>query len=114
MPVGALRLVTVNTYNENTTVYITVSFKDKDGVLAAPVSARYRLNDTTNGNQEIVAWTALTPADVVEIMVTATQNAINGNTVPQVMTMTIEGTYSADDKVTSQTQYKLIDLVYYP
>jgi len=76
------------------------------------VSARYRLDDVTNSTP-VVPWAVLTPAAVIEIIINADQNASNGPG-DQTMTLTVEGTYSATDRVTSQTQYVLQDLPFYP
>lgn len=102
-------------HNENTTRYITATFLNKDESEEAPASARYRIDNVTN-DSVVLAWTAIaTPAAIEEIVITPAQNAIVTPANPQeVIEVTVEGTYSASDKVTNKIQYILLNLTYYP
>lgn len=105
----------LETHNENTTRYVTATFLNKDETEEAPASARYRVDNVTN-DSAVVAWTAIaSPSAIEEIVITAIENAIVTPANPQeVIEVTVEGTYSATDKVTSKIQYTLVNLTYFP
>lgn len=63
------------TVNERSTSYLTITFKDKDGNLAAPSSATYQINCMTTGT-EIKADTALGGGSSVEVTISAAENAL--------------------------------------
>lgn len=96
--------------NEKTTYFVTVTFRDEDGVLVTPTTAFYSLYcDTTK--YEILAETALTALDTSkEITVTATQNAILDNTnKEEERIMTVRFTYTGGQG-TDEYRWKVINL----
>lgn len=68
-----------NTYNENSSVYHTFTFLDKDGNPQTPNTITYRIDCYTTG-VEIKGDTAFTPvASEIEIEVLTTENVIQDN-----------------------------------
>lgn len=100
----------IESVNERTTAYLTVTMRDKAGALAAPSGLSYRIDCLTTGT-EILADTALTPADTVEIELTATQNRIitEGNKAER-RRVTVSATYGADDELHEDYEYQVCDL----
>ena len=96
--------------NEESTAYLTVQFKDKDGNLAAPSSASYRIDCLTNG-QEVRGDTALTPASSIEITLTDTDYAIidQTNSVERRL-VTIMASYGAGDDINDEYEHDLKNL----
>lgn len=98
------------TVNEGTTAYLTVTFKDKAGVNAAPASATYRLDCLTTGTA-IKPPTALPAGASVEVTLTKTDNRIvTAANVRERRRVTVVGTYGADDQVQQEYDYDVLNL----
>lgn len=96
--------------NEGTTAYLTVTFKDKAGVNAAPTSATYRVDCLTTGTA-IRAATALPAGASVELTLTKTDNRIvTPANVRERRRVTVVGTYGADDQVQEEYDYDVLNL----
>jgi len=94
--------------NEESTAYLTVTFKDKTGAASQPTTSRYRIDDVQSGAQ-IRNWTALAPtAGVVEIILTVADNTILNPLAPsEGRVVKVEGTYGADDQVEDVFVYRI-------
>ena len=66
------------THNELSQVIVTVCPKDADDNPVVPTTASYRVDDCRTNN-ELVAWTALTPATSITITIPGSVNAIINN-----------------------------------
>jgi hypothetical protein len=96
--------------NEETTSYLTVTFYDKNGDPAAPTSATWEAIDLKSG-AVLQAETALSPASSIEITIPSSVNEIQDNTKEEeIRRITVIGVYGADDKVTQQYDYRVINL----
>lgn len=94
------------TVNEGSTAYLTVTFRDKSGALAAPSSLSYRIDCLITG-QVVRADTALTPADTVEITLTPADMAIiTASNSRETKRVTVKAGYGASDAVNGE--YELI------
>jgi hypothetical protein len=71
----------VPTLNEGSRCFIRAKFFDKTEMPQVPSSVSYRIDCETTG-QQVQDWLDVTPAAVIEITVTATQNAIISNRNP--------------------------------
>lgn len=97
--------------NEQSTAYLTVTFRNKAGAAEAPVTAKYRIHDVGSGT-EVRAWTAITdPAGSVELTFSPEDNTllVADNPVEQ-RRVTVVGTYGDHDAVTSEFIYEVVNL----
>lgn len=96
--------------NEKSTAYLTVSFYDKDSVLAQPTSATYRVD--TEAGEAIRTSTALTPVGgQVEITLLASDNAIiTTNAVREIHVVTVSAVYGSDDELHDAYRYEVVNL----
>ncbi|MCK5613136.1 hypothetical protein KAR91_65285 [Candidatus Pacearchaeota archaeon] len=105
----------MTTVNEGSTCYLDVSFKDKDGVLAAPTSISYRI-DCITSDQEIKDDTDFgAPAASIEIEIDSADNAIidqANNSERRLVTVT--GTYGAEDKIVEEYEYDVMNMTKKP
>lgn len=93
------------TINENTTAYLTVYFRDKDGELAVPTSSRYRIDCMATGTL-LVDWTNLGTVSSVEITIPSTVNIIsNENNQYEDKKVTVHATYGEGDDVYEEYVY---------
>jgi hypothetical protein len=97
--------------NEESTAYLTVVFKDKDGAEQAPTSATYRIDCLTNG-EEVREDTAMTPiASPYEITLGAADNAmIDSDRLTEARRVTVEAVYGSDDHVNADYKYLVKNL----
>lgn len=97
--------------NEQSTAYVTVSFRDKAGALATPATISYRIDDVETG-QEIRDDTAVTPAaSSVEITLTPADNTlVNLNRQYEQHVVTVAATYGASDAVRAEYAYEVVNL----
>ena len=103
-------MATDKTVNEESSAFLTVSFYDKNDELTTPNSAQYHLHCLTN-NTEVRAWTALSPASVIEIGLDADDNAIIDQwNHTELRLVTIEAYYGASDKLTTVFKYLVKNL----
>ena len=96
--------------NEKSTAYLTVSFYDKDGVLAAPTAVTYSVWDLTNG-QEVRASTVIAAASSIEITLTTEDTAIINDENPfERRLVIVEATYGVNDAARSQYEFQIYNL----
>lgn len=95
---------------ERSTAYLAVSFIDKAGEPAAPLTVQYRIDCDTTG--EVVRdWTDVSAAPTVEIVLTAAENAMrNPSNRNERRTVTVIGSYGGDDQVRDRTAYYIHNL----
>lgn len=97
-------------FNERSSVTITVTFADEDGVEVEPDSATYRLDDEA-ARVNIQSATAISSlSESVELVITSEQNAIlKSRSKFEIRTVTVEWDYGAKHG-TAQYRYKLLNL----
>lgn len=96
--------------NEGTTHYLTVEFRDKANVLAAPTGIFYRIDDVLSGDA-VLADTAIGAASSVEITITPTQNAIiNPFNPTEVKRVTVKATYAGSEAINDEFEYAVFNL----
>lgn len=100
--------------NERSAAWLTVSFKDKDRVLATPVSVTYRVDCITTGTV-IRAITALTPASSIEIALTPDDNRIIADANQrELRRVTVKAVYGSGDEIVDQYDYAVDNLSFTP
>ena len=100
--------------NEQTSAYCTVRFYNRAGDLAIPISAQYRVDCSTTLTS-LVPPTPLTPASVIEIHITASQNRIiDPANAQEEKSVTVVANYGTDDMITTQTNYTILNLHHVP
>lgn len=94
---------------EKTTGYLTVSFKDKDHVLAAPTSATWEAIDVATG-QTVKPATAMSPiASPFVITIPVTVNTLlNTNQEDERRRIVVRASYGQDDGLTIPYEYRLL------
>ena len=100
------------TVNEKTSSYLTVSFKNKAGVLDIPASIVYRIDCITNGI-EILTDTVVVPASVVEIIIPSSLNSIINNTnEKERRRVTVKATYGVgiEDAINDFYDFDVLNL----
>ncbi len=105
----------MTTVNEGSTCYLDVSFKDKDGVLAAPTSISYRIDCLTTGAEIKEATVFSPPASSIEIEIDKTENAIqdqSNNSERRLVTVT--GSYGAEDDIVEEFEYDVMNMTKKP
>lgn len=96
--------------NEGSTSYLSVSFKDKAGALAAPASLTYSLHCLTTG-AALRNDVALSPASQVEITLTPADNAIlNPGNQYETRLVTVKAGYGAADALQEEYEYQVKNL----
>ena len=97
--------------NEGSTSYLDVTFNDKDGAPDAPTTITAQIDNLTTGVQ-IRAPTPVTPAAAtVQILITATENAIGDQSNEREWRrVTVVGDYGAGEAVRSQHDYYVVNL----
>lgn len=100
-----------NAVQERSVRYLTATFLDKHNAPAVPASSRYRIDDITSGETEVLAWTALPSGDTSEeITLTAEQNRIlkNRNTRER-RQVTVEATGSDGEPFADVFEYEILN-----
>lgn len=103
------------TVKEQSTAYVTATFKDKAGASAAPTSARYRIDCVTTGTM-VRDWTTIaSPAAAQEITLTPSDTAIQtSSNATETKRITVEATYGAGDQVVDEYDVLVANLSNYP
>jgi len=85
----------MDTVNEKTTYFVTITFKDEDGTLVTPTAAYYSLFCETTKTEILTETSIGSLSTSVEIVVTSTQNAIQtASNQSEQKLMTVRFTYS--------------------
>jgi hypothetical protein len=99
--------------NERSTLILTVSFFDEDGVPVTPDAATYRI-DSVNGNRgtNILSATAISPLDTTaDIEITSEQNNILRNREAfEIRVVTIGFDYGSGKHGTAEYRYRVMNL----
>lgn len=98
-------------FNEKTTTYVPVSFRDKDGALAVPQAISYRV-DCLSTNTEIIADTSFpSVASEIEITLPITATTIQDplNDFERKL-VTVTATYGGGEQVTGAYQFRVRNL----
>jgi len=102
----------LDSFNERSTMVLTVAFLDDDNTPVTPDAATYRIDDRAN-RRNIVPSTAINSlSSSVEIEVTGDQNFIIRNRRDyEVRTVTVEFDYDGSTRHgTAEYNYKLVNL----
>lgn len=97
--------------NEQSTAYLTVTFRNKAGAAEAPAAAKYRIDDVASGSA-VLGETAITPvAATVEVRLTPNNNTLlEAGNPSELRRVTVVGEYGQGDAVTSEYVYEVINL----
>jgi len=109
---GMLQIGT-DSINERSNSQVTATFLNASKVATAPTSARYRIDDITDGRKtEILDWTTITTPTATEtISVTAAQNRILSNSnMRELRQVQAEGTTSGEP-FRNIYQYEIVNLL---
>jgi hypothetical protein len=95
---------------EGSSSYVTVTFKDKDGNLAVPLSVTYSTYCNTTGTA-IKTNVALTPASSIVITLNALDNAIivQSNSSEEKV-LTVKSNYGVNDNANDEYVYQVKNL----
>ncbi|MBI2801242.1 MAG: hypothetical protein HYX63_13355 [Gammaproteobacteria bacterium] len=100
----------VEVVKERTTSYLTVDFKDKGGLPAAPATVLYNVYCMTNA-QVLRADTVVAPGTSIEITLNATDNSIvNATNARERRRVTLKASYGANDELNDQYEYYVQNL----
>lgn len=98
--------------NEESTAFLTLNFKDKDGQPEQPAEIKYWIHDLFSG-EEVRGETTVQPANSVEITLSVSDNTlINDTNKREGRLVTIEATYGANEKQTGQFHYNIKPLAH--
>lgn len=97
--------------DEQSTGYLTATFRDKAGAAAQPSSSTYTIHDIDT-DTEIRPSTALAPtAGVVEITLDTIDNTMNDpSKATEGRRVTVNGVFGASDEVHKEFKYRLNNL----
>lgn len=100
----------VITVKEKSTCWISVSFYDRDGVLAVPTSVTVSVRDQATGTV-LSAAASVTPASTIELTMTPTINTLQyqGN-VYETRVVTVQSNYGAADEANDEYEYQVKNL----
>lgn len=100
----------MKTFNELSKVTVTARAVDKDGALFVPTNARYRLDDLVS-RTPIIAWTSLSAAKEMEIIIPATSNAMtNAGNKTEVKVLTVETNHGLSSAHPEEYRYRIKNL----
>lgn len=102
--------------SELSTAWLTVTFYDKTGAAAVPVSASYRIDCRTTGTP-IRAETALTITAEPSVEITLTpedSQIISDVNKREIRTVTVKAVYGAGDQIYSEYDYFAENLRFAP
>ncbi len=98
--------------NERSSAELELGFRTVRNRLQAPTFIAYRIDDVASG-QQIRPWTAVDPAAVVRIALTATDNRILNQAAAQeerLVTITAAYGETSDDQATGEFRYVVNNL----
>jgi hypothetical protein len=101
----------LDSFNERSSVTVTVSFADEDGAGVTPTSATYRIDDKASRTNILPATGIGSLSSSVDIEVTSEQNRIIRSRKPyEIRTVTVEFDYGGGKHGTGEYEYKLVNL----
>lgn len=102
------------TVNERTTLYVTLSFKDKEGAGFTPSSLKYRVDCITSGTVVRQLTDVPGPTQVYELKLIPSDTAIvkaGHRTEDRVLTVIASGP-TGDDQITEEVPFTIRNLRY--
>jgi hypothetical protein len=101
----------LDSFNERSTIVVTVAFLDDDGVAVTPDAATYRIDDKASRTAILAATAIGSLSTSVDLTITSEQNAIvRPRKAFEIRTVTVEFDYDGDKHGTAQYEYKLVNL----
>jgi hypothetical protein len=102
----------LDSFNERSTVVITVAFTDDDGAPVTPDAATYRIDDRASRTTILPATAIGSLASSVDLTITSEQNAIiRPRNRFEIRTITVEFDYDGNTRHgTAQYEYRLMNL----
>lgn len=95
----------LSTIPENTTAFLTVAFKDKNGDPETPATAAWLAIDLYSG-EILQPETALSPAASIEITIPASVNAIQNENLPkETRRVIVKATYGGSQSLNQKFDY---------
>lgn len=95
---------------EGDTAYLTVTFRDKTGVLAVPTTVTWDCIDLDSG-QQMQAPTSVAPGSSVEITIPTAVNAMVDSTkTHETRRVTVKSTYGGAEAKNGQYDYRIQNL----
>jgi hypothetical protein len=95
----------METINDQSTCYLTATFKDRDGNVAIPSAVTYQVRRP--GVAIVRAVTAVSPASTVTITLTPADNTLSAGHQGEYREVTVVATYGANDKVSDHMLYQV-------
>lgn len=95
--------------NEQSTAYLTCTFRDKAGQTQQPTAITYRVDDVFSGAQ-VVGDTIVIPGASIEITLPPAANAILGTLGNERRRVTVTATYGEADAVRAEHIYEVVNL----
>jgi hypothetical protein len=100
----------MNTVNERSTAYLTISFFDPNGTVATPASVEYRIDDYDTGIQ-IRDDASISAGTSVQITLTPGDNTLLNNYAEfERRRVTVIAHYGQDDQQTAEYVYSIANL----
>lgn len=87
-------------------------FEDENRAVFIPSTVRYRVDDVTEGTPvEVVAWTAVTPSDAMDITLPATANVILNDSHPyEDRILSVQSDWGTPDQLTRDEPFRIQNL----
>lgn len=96
--------------NEGDTAYLTVTFKDKTGALAVPVTVTWQCIDLDSG-AEMQAETSVSPGSSIEITIPVAANAmVDPAKAHETRRVIVKSTYGGSEAKNGQYDYRIRNL----
>lgn len=103
----------LETVNERTTSYLSVIFKDRDGVPASPGTVVYSIRDKMS-DALLAQGTPGAAATVLFTMGTAINYMVDPTNSKELRVLTYRGDYGDGDQIHGEYEYEVINLEYAP
>jgi hypothetical protein len=101
----------LDSFNERSTVTVTIAFFDKDGSPVTPDAATYRVDDESSRTNTVPVTAINSLDESVDVKITSDQNYIvKRRKSEEIRTLTVEFDYNDTDHGTAQYKYKLVNL----
>lgn len=96
--------------NEKSVTYLTVNLYDRYGILTAPSTLKWRIDDYSSGTQ-ILGDTVVSPAETVVLKLLSSYNAIvDVAKAEEIHRVTIKANEGTDDAFNSEFLFAVINL----
>jgi hypothetical protein len=100
------------TIREESRQKFKVIFENEARERFIPISARYRLDDKTNGyTTELIGWTDMTPDEAVDVTIPSSANRIlNDSNRYETRILTVQSDYGTDNQLSEDETYRVMNL----